>query len=90
MTDTASIHDVVRDRWPADGRIAVLPAPFIELLAARIIDENGAAQTIDVEAFAADTAAAPAVLAFAPWSMPAPGQRVGGTGDMGQAACAAS
>jgi uncharacterized phiE125 gp8 family phage protein len=69
---------LVRDRWPADGRIAVLPAPFIEMLAVRVIDENGAALAIDIEAFVADTAAAPAMLAFAPWSMPAPGKRVGG------------
>ncbi|MGH6770074.1 MAG: head-tail connector protein [Xanthobacteraceae bacterium] len=69
---------LVRDRWPANGRIAVLPAPFIEVLVARVIDEDGTAQAIDVEAFAVDAAAAPAVLAFVPWSMPPPGKRVGG------------
>jgi uncharacterized phiE125 gp8 family phage protein len=69
---------LLRDRWPADGRIAVLPAPFIALLAARVFDAEGAAQPIDPGAFAADTAAAPATLAFAPGALPAPGKRVGG------------
>lgn len=69
---------LVRDAWPAAGRIAVVPAPLIAVEAARVIDADGSIQAIDIENLVADTAAAPAVLAFAPWSLPAPGRRVAG------------
>jgi uncharacterized phiE125 gp8 family phage protein len=69
---------LVRDRWPADGRIAVVPVPLVEVVAARVIDEDGSTQAIDTEAFATDLAAAPAVLAFAPWSLPMPGKPTAG------------
>ena len=71
---------LVRDAWPADGRIAVVPVPLVEIVAARVFDLDGAPQAIDLDAFVADTAAAPAIIAFASWSLPAPapGRKVGG------------
>ena len=67
-----------RNAWPADGRIAVLPAPLQTLAAARVYDEHGAAQAIDVETFVLDTISAPGVISFPPWSVPGPGQKYGG------------
>ena len=67
-----------RDAWPADGRIAVLPAPLQALAAARVYDSAGAAQAIDLEAFVVDTISAPGVVSFAAWSVPAPGREQGG------------
>lgn len=69
---------IVRDAWPADGRIAVVPVPLIEVTAARVFDQDGVEQLIDVQAFSADIASAPAIVAFAPWSLPTPGRKVGG------------
>jgi uncharacterized phiE125 gp8 family phage protein len=69
---------LVRDAWPADGRITVLPVPLIEVVAARVLEEDGTPQAIDLQAFAADTVAAPAIIAFAPWSLAAPGRKAGG------------
>jgi uncharacterized phiE125 gp8 family phage protein len=69
---------LVRDAWPSDGRIVVLPAPLVEVAAARVLDEDGMPQAIDLEAFVTDTASAPAIIAFAPWSLPAPGRKAGG------------
>ena len=34
-----------------------------------MLDEDGTPQAIDLQAFVADIAAAPAVIAFAPWSL---------------------
>lgn len=69
---------LVRDAWPADGRIAVLPVPLRELSAARVYRLDGSAQSIDVEAFVADAASAPAVLSFGPGALPAPGRAAAG------------
>jgi uncharacterized phiE125 gp8 family phage protein len=69
---------LVRDAWPADGRIAVLPAPLRAIAAARVLDEDGAEQAIDVEAFVTDLASAPAIVSFPPWSLPLPGKAVAG------------
>jgi uncharacterized phiE125 gp8 family phage protein len=66
------------DAWPADGRIAVLPAPLQALAAARVYDDEGAAQTIDLGTFVVDAVAAPGVIAFPPWSVPAPGRKHAG------------
>ncbi|MPZ55025.1 MAG: hypothetical protein GEU91_00740 [Rhizobiales bacterium] len=66
------------DAWPADGRIAVLPAPLRELAAARVYDEAGEAQAIDLQAFVVDTISVPGVVSFAPWSVPGPGREQGG------------
>lgn len=69
---------LTRDAWPADGRITVTPVPLAEVTAARVFDADGTPQAIDVQVFAADIASAPAVLAFAFWSLPAPGRKAGG------------
>jgi uncharacterized phiE125 gp8 family phage protein len=61
---------LVRDAWPADGRIAVLPVPLRALLAARLLMRDGSAQPIALDRFAIDKAAAPALLVFAPATMP--------------------
>jgi uncharacterized phiE125 gp8 family phage protein len=67
-----------RDSWPANGRIAVTPAPLRELVGARIYKFDGAAQSIDADAFAVDKTSAPAVLAFERGALPAPGRLAGG------------
>ena len=67
---------LVRDQWPRDGRIAVVPAPLREVAAARIRDSQGAAHTIDVQAFIVDPGAS--VISFAPWSLAAPSQIASG------------
>jgi uncharacterized phiE125 gp8 family phage protein len=67
-----------RDAWPRDGRIEVPPAPLQALAAARVYDEEGMAQPIELESFIVDTIAAPGVISFPPWSVPAPGQKYGG------------
>lgn len=67
-----------RDAWPTDGRIEVLPVPLQQLTAARVYDENNNAQDLDLQAFIADIVSAPAVLSFAPWSLPQPGRDHGG------------
>jgi len=64
---------IVRDAWPAGGRIAVAPAPLIAVTAARVRDDNGDAHAIDTGAFSFAAGAVPAALAFVPWSLPAPG-----------------
>ncbi len=69
---------IVRDAWPVSGRLALLPAPLRSLTAARVYREDGTTQSLDLQAFVVDKAAAPAVLAFAAWSLPAPGRAVGG------------
>jgi uncharacterized phiE125 gp8 family phage protein len=67
---------LVRDCWPPDGRIAVLPAPLRSVVAARTYDETNTTHAIDTGAFVVDTASS--ALAFAPWSMPAPGRDLAG------------
>jgi uncharacterized phiE125 gp8 family phage protein len=69
---------LMRDAWPADGRIAVLPAPLQALAAARVYDADGVAQALDLDAFVADTISAPGVVSFPPWSVPAPGREQAG------------
>jgi uncharacterized phiE125 gp8 family phage protein len=69
---------LVRDAWPADGRIAVTPAPLIEVAAARVRDENGDAHALDTAAFSFVAGAVPTGLSFAPWSLPAPGVATNG------------
>ena len=68
---------LIRDDWPYHGRIAVLPVPLRQLLAARVYRFDGSTQTIGVGTFVADIAAAPAVLSFAS-PPPAPGRVVAG------------
>jgi uncharacterized phiE125 gp8 family phage protein len=69
---------LVRDCWPAEGQIAVMPVPLQQVSAARIYRQDGSTQTIDSAAFTIDKAAEPAVLAFAPAALPAPGRPIAG------------
>jgi uncharacterized phiE125 gp8 family phage protein len=69
---------IVRDAWPASGRIEAYPAPLRQVMAARVYDSAGTAQSIDAEAFTIDSAAAPGVIAFAPYALPRPGRAVAG------------
>jgi uncharacterized phiE125 gp8 family phage protein len=64
---------LVRDAWPACGRLVVTPAPLIAVTAARVRDETGTAHAFDTGAFTYVAGAAPATLAFVPWALPAPG-----------------
>jgi uncharacterized phiE125 gp8 family phage protein len=69
---------IIRDGWPHDGRLSISPSPLQQILAARVYESDGTPLTIDTQAFVADKAAAPALVAFAPWSLPLPGRAVGG------------
>lgn len=67
---------LVRDAWPADGRVPIMPVPLREITAARVYRLDGTTQALDVSGLAVDASAVPAVAAFdAP---PAPGRVVGG------------
>ena len=67
---------LIRDAWPQDGRIPIVPAPLREIVAARVYDGEGDTGEIDLQSFIADRAAS--LLAFAPWALPAPGRIVAG------------
>ena len=67
---------LVRDEWPADGRLRVLPAPLRSVTAARVRDAQNVAHAVDPQAFVVDTAGA--ALTFAPWAMAAPGRAFAG------------
>ena len=69
---------LTRDAWPANGRLAVLPAPLRALVAARVYKSDGTALAIDTDAFAIDKVSAPAVLTYASGAPPAPGRIAGG------------
>ena len=69
---------LARDGWPPQGRLAVVPVPLRSIVAARVYHEDGALQSIDTQAFTLDKAAAPALIAFAPWSLPVPTRRIAG------------
>jgi uncharacterized phiE125 gp8 family phage protein len=69
---------LVRDAWPDNGRLGVLPVPLLSLVAARTYDAAGSAHTIDTAAFTLDKASAPALLAFMPGALPAPGRAAAG------------
>lgn len=69
---------LVRDAWPDDGRVPILPVPLRQLTAARVYRLDGTTVSIDPAGFIAETAAAPAVLSFANGAPPAPGRVVAG------------
>ena len=69
---------LVRDAWPPDGRIEVLPAPLRAVTAARVYDAENVTHGVDTAAFTADVAAAPAILSFPPWSLQQPGRPAAG------------
>ncbi len=61
---------MVLDCWPANGRIAVRPAPLQALTAARVFDFDGEVRTIDAQAFVPDLSTS--TLSFLPWALPMP------------------
>jgi uncharacterized phiE125 gp8 family phage protein len=61
---------LVLDCWPANGRIAVRPAPLKALTAVRVFDFDGEARAVDLQAFVTDTSTS--TLAFVPWGLPMP------------------
>jgi uncharacterized phiE125 gp8 family phage protein len=69
---------LVRDVWPASGRLPILPVPLNEITAIRVFDADGAPLLLDPEDFAIDRVSAPAVLAFARGAPRAPGKLAGG------------
>ncbi|MGE3987138.1 head-tail connector protein [Pseudorhodoplanes sp.] len=69
---------LVRDVWPAAGRLPVLPVPLVEVAAIRVFDADGMPELLDVDDFAIDRASAPAVLAFVRGAPPAPGKLAAG------------
>ncbi|MDC7787593.1 head-tail connector protein [Rhodoplanes sp. TEM] len=69
---------LVRDAWPAGGRIAVLPAPLRSVAAARVFDADGLPRAIDPAVFRLDTASAPGIAGFDRAAVPEPGLRVAG------------
>ena len=64
------------DAWPADGRLAIVPAPLQTLIAARVYDFDNASHAVDTAAFVLDRGAS--ALVFAPWALPAPGRLAAG------------
>ncbi len=69
---------LVRDVWPAAGRLPILPVPLIAVTAIRVFDADGGPHLLDTDDFAIDTVSAPAVLAFARGAPRAPGRVIAG------------
>jgi uncharacterized phiE125 gp8 family phage protein len=69
---------LTRDVWPQSGRLFVLPVPLVSLVAARVYTDNTATRALDLSVFTVDRAAAPAMLAFAAGTLPAPGRAAAG------------
>lgn len=67
---------LVRDAWPADGRLQPRIGPLRQLVAARVYELTGPPHAIDVEGFVVDTAAN--VIAAPRWTLPAPGRFAAG------------
>jgi uncharacterized phiE125 gp8 family phage protein len=68
---------LIRDAWPDNGRVAILPAPLRAVTAGRVYRFDGTTQALDTATFVVDAAAAPAVLSFSS-PPPAPGRMVAG------------
>ncbi|MEZ5785257.1 MAG: head-tail connector protein [Xanthobacteraceae bacterium] len=70
---------IVRDSWPASGRLEISPAPLRQVLAVRIYDAAGAAQEIETDVFTLATGGAPGVLGLLPGALPQqPGRALAG------------
>ncbi|CAN5417053.1 hypothetical protein BH11PSE4_BH11PSE4_25640 [soil metagenome] len=67
---------IVRDRWPAGGRIKPLLGPLRNVTAARVFDAAGVSSAIDPQTFVVDIAAG--VIAAPCWALPQPGRAVAG------------
>jgi uncharacterized phiE125 gp8 family phage protein len=62
--------------WPCQGQVRVRPAPLQALVAARVFDMQGDAQSLDTQAFVPDAGAA--TLSFIPWALPSPNRIAAG------------
>ena len=69
---------LVRDCWPAGGVLPVLPVPLRALVAARVHNAEGEAQTIPLDHFTLDTVSAPALIALASGMPSVSGRAVAG------------
>jgi len=69
---------LVRDVWPASGRLPILPAPLIAVTAIRVFDADGAPHLLALDEFDIDTGSAPAVLAFERGAPRVPGKLASG------------
>jgi uncharacterized phiE125 gp8 family phage protein len=69
---------LTRDVWPETGCLPVLPVPLQTLDAVRVYKSDGSTLAVDVAAFAADKASAPARLSFMRGALPAPERPVSG------------
>jgi uncharacterized phiE125 gp8 family phage protein len=69
---------LVRDVWPAAGRLPIMPVPLQQVTAIRVFDADGAPHVLDAADFDVDTASAPAVLAFARGAPRTPGKLAAG------------
>ncbi len=67
---------IVRDAWPADGRLSLRCGPLRSVSAARVLDAAGEPHAIDVQRFVVDVAAG--VIASPGWAWPAPGRSLAG------------
>jgi uncharacterized phiE125 gp8 family phage protein len=74
------IHQTWRlslNAWPVMGRLRLPIEPLDAVIGARVLDEAGAAQDIDLSVFAIDSGARPpAILAIG--ALPRPGRRLNG------------
>jgi uncharacterized phiE125 gp8 family phage protein len=67
---------LVRDAWPAEGRLIPRIGPLRAVIAARVFDAAGHASALDVESFVVDASAN--VIASRCWALPVPGRSVAG------------
>jgi uncharacterized phiE125 gp8 family phage protein len=67
---------LVRDAWPAEGRLSPRIGPLRAVIAARVFDAAGHASALDVESFVVDASAN--VIASRCWALPVPGRSVAG------------
>lgn len=67
---------IVLDRWPENGRVAPKLGPLRTLIAARVLNEAGISNSLDVASFVVDRAGG--VIAAPCWSLPVPGRATAG------------
>lgn len=69
---------LVRDAWPGNGRLPVIPVPLQQPLAARVYRSDGSTLPVGLSAVVVDTISAPAVLDFSAMAPPAPERATAG------------
>jgi hypothetical protein len=63
----------VRDVWPGDGRVAVVPSPVAADHGRARLSLDGTTQTLDLQAFVSDLAATPAIIYRRAFALPLDG-----------------